>query len=379
MARTHQRILQDLLDGAGKGRRTVRKLSHNRDRNWLLAVILNSFAKLEVGAELTDLDRAVVGAFREHGFDDAELKSHGRLYLQLPRDFRRKVFPGQYARLTPDTTLDMQQVVADLPRIDRAVAAMPNATDVDVRAIHARRATEGDFPLPARRVLRRHGGGLTRAVDLIPDWPPDGPLPIPPDDDVPPDTKPTPDAEARYRIKATRFTCVDESHIDWTGSDEPTWIFGSLAEESAVTTMTGVSGESRRFASGDGNIWSQDGQDQPLPDGEIGVLVSLWEHESGDPDKVKKGVSAAFAAAATVLTATGVAAWIGAVVAGVGSVITWLVGFLDEDHIADQTFIFDRTVVENQLPAPGRSFAVKRLFSDGDADYRLTITVTRTS
>lgn len=55
----------------------------------------------------------------------------------------------------------------------------------------------------------------------------------------------------------------------------------------------------------------------------------------------------------------------------------WILGFLDVDHIADQTFIFTREVVVKQLPSVGSSFNITRRFADGDGDYTLTLRVAR--
>jgi hypothetical protein len=129
-----------------------------------------------------------------------------------------------------------------------------------------------------------------------------------------------------YTIKATKFHCSDETGWDWLGSDEPYWIFGSLGAGIAVTTRSRT-------------------------------LIQLWEHDYGDPTAVKAGVAAAFAAAAGILAATGVAAWVAAIVAGVGAVVQWLLGFLDDDHIADQTFVFSRQT----LPDGRASRATKPL------------------
>lgn len=392
MARTTDVILQGMLNSTGKGGRMRQKLTATRERNWLLALTLNSFAKLDEGAQLTDLNRAIIDTFRENGFDEDDLKAQGRVYRQLPTHLRQEIFPDQYAMLTVNSQVSFGELAHDLPRLDRQVAKMPNAMDVDVHAIHAGRATESDFRLPPRDVVRRHSGGLTRTVSLRPNWPPEGPLPqdpdIPPDTPVPPEQggngadKTPPAPEASYRIKATGFKCLDESGWDWTGSDEPYWIFGSVVGKETVTTRTGTfgdvdSGSSRSFSSTDGWIWGQNGQAQPLAEGELGALVQLWEHDGGDPAEVQQGVKAAFAVAIAVLTATGVGASITAVVGAVGALVHWLVGFMDDDHIADQTFVFDRKVIEGQLGAAGSSFTIQRLFTDGDADYRLTIEVAR--
>jgi hypothetical protein len=183
-----------------------------------------------------------------------------------------------------------------------------------------------------------------------------------------------------FSIKATSFHCTDETGTDWLGSDEPYWIFGSIGGGVAVTTKSQVfgdvdSGDNRTFASNEGWMWGQQNAAAVLPEGDIGVLVSLWEHDDGDPTKIKAGVGAAFAVAGAVLTASGVAAWVGAVVAGVGAVVQWLLSYLDDDHIADQTFIFSRQTIVDQIGKAGQSFNLTRRFTDGDGDYTLTISV----
>lgn len=200
---------------------------------------------------------------------------------------------------------------------------MKNVTNLDIKAIHDGSATLKDFPLVPKNILQEHGSAMLVAI-------------------APNVTPPNP----RYTIKATSFRCNDRQTDSIFGpSNEPYRIFGSLGGGTAVTTRSHIfddvdSGESRTFSSTEGCIWGQNCAAQDLPDGEIGSLIQLWEHDEGNVDKIKAGVAAAFAAAAGILAATGVAAWVGAVVAGVGVVVRWLLGFLDDDHIADQTFVF---------------------------------------
>ena len=126
------------------------------------------------------------------------------------------------------------------------------------------------------------------------------------------------------------------------------------------------SGSSPTFNSGDGCIWGQNCAAQALPDGEIGSLVQLWEHDEDDTTKIKATVAAACAAAGTVRAASGVAAWVSVVIAGVGVAVSWLIGLLDDEHIADQTFVFTRQVVENNAAKVGNTFDVTWRFTDGD-------------
>jgi hypothetical protein len=357
--RPKMKILDDLVKGHGTGAKMHRKLSKNKERNWLLAVTLNAFSKHASHKKLSDVEQLIVDAFKHHGFSDADIAEHGALYERLPAQDRTAFFPAKFAKLGKQSAYSMTELKKDLPGIQKAILSAPNATNIDVAAIHAGKAHLNDFPVVRPSVMREYGTSVLRAVE-------------------PNVTPPNP----HYTIKATRFRCNDETGWDWTGSDEPYWIFGSLGSGTAVTTRSHVfgdvdSGDSRTFESNEGCIWGQNCLAQDLPAGEIGSLISLWEHDYGNPDTIKAGVAAAFAAAAAILAATGVAAWVAAVVAGVGAVIQWLLGFMDDDHIADQTIVFTREVIESQLTKTGQMMNVVRRFTDGDGDYTLTVQVTR--
>jgi hypothetical protein len=361
-ARPPERILDDIVQKRGRGAPVRRKLAVNKERNWLLGVTLNSFAKLADGAQLTDLEQSIVTAFRQNGFSDEEIKQQGQLDKRIPQQVRAEIFPTRFARLDPSKSYSFEDLRRDAPDIVDAILERPNVTRVDVQAIHAGNLELRDFPLVDRSVLREHASEMLVAI-------------------APNVTPPNP----TFTIKATSFKCIDRQTDSIFGpSNEPYWIFGSLGGGTTVTTRSQIfgdvdNGESRTFASNEGCIWGQNCAAQDLPDGEIGSLVSLWEHDEGNVEKIRAGVAAAFAAAAGILAATGVAAWVGAVVAGVGAVVAWLLGFLDDDHIADQTFVFTREVVQKQLPNVGQSFNLTRRFADGDGDYSLNIRVARVS
>ena len=313
---------------------------------------------------MSDLESLIVDAFRTNGYSDRELAEHGHLYdgISRPRCARRS-FP-QFAKLSRDTAYGTRQLQGNAPGIVSAVLAMPNVTRVDADAIHAGETHLRDVPVVNHDVVAEHGAGMLVALTSK--------------------TSPTPSAATSlYSIKATAYRCNDETGADIFGSDEPYWIFGALGGANPVTTRSQVfedvdSGDSFTFPALDGCIWGQGSNcahgDRPE---QVGVMVQLWEHDFGDPKAVQKGVAAAFAAAAGVLTAAGVTAWIAAVVAGVGAVTDWLLGFLDDDHIADQTFALSRDVIDGQLGEAGNTLAITRRFTDGDGDYTLTITTTR--
>ena len=361
-SRPMNKVLEEITERRGKQGKLGRKLRINRERNWLLALVLNSYAKAASGRPLNDLDTIITTAFDSAGLGDT-LRGHGRFYTTMSTSTRTELFPGTFATLDPAAEYTLEDLRRDLPGLDEAVRAMPNAVDIDVAGVHAGLIHRNDVVRPSRKIRRQHAGELVRAVE--PDHP--GMVPLAETD--------------RYSIKATRFHCTNETGIDWLGSDEPYWIFGSLGGGAAVTTRSHVfgdidSGDNATFGATEGWIWGQGARPQLLPEGEIGTLIQLWEHDSGDTDEVKKAVEAAFAAAAGVLTATRVAEWIAGVVAAVGAVVAWLIGVLDDDHIGDQTFVFSRQTILSQAGKAGQSFDVTVQLTDGDGDYTLTLTVT---
>ncbi|WP_328475917.1 hypothetical protein OHA21_20575 [Actinoplanes sp. NBC_00393] len=355
-------ILDGVLQRKGKGATMRRQLAANKPRNWMLALTLHSFAKFAANGQLTDLERSIVSAYQKNGFSDAEIKEHGKVGERLTDPVRKELFPERYARMRfGKDSYSMSDLRTDAPDLVKSFRAMPNVVDVDVEAIHGGRAVISDFRPPDREVLREHASEGLIALEAAA---------------APP---------GRYTIKATRFKCIDRATDSIFGpSNEPYWVFGSTDGDKAKATRSSVfgdvdSGESRNFNSTDGVMWGLNGAAQPLPDGEVGMLVSLWEHDEGDPSKIQAGVAAAFAGAAGILVATGVAAWVGAVVAAVGGVVHWLLGFLDDDHIADQVFTVSGPLIAKQVPNVGGSTDLIRRFTDGDADYELTVKITRTA
>ncbi|WUJ70024.1 hypothetical protein OG809_33625 [Kribbella soli] len=354
-------ILDDIVQSRGRGAPIHRKLALNRERNWLLGLTLNSFTRFSDNEKLTGLERSIVDAFKKNGFSNAEIKQFGATAKRMPQAVRDEFFPDRFSRIQAISRADIRQ---DAPAITQRILAQPNVTNLDIPSIHTGNRTLRDFRTVTRATARDFSSELLLAVEpAAPGAPPAA-------------------ASPRYRIKATKFKCIDRQTDSFFGpSDEIYWIFGSLGDGAAVTTRTGVfgdvdNGETRTFSDTDGCIWGQDCTPQQFPDGEVGTLLQLWEHDSSNPEDIRKGVAAAFAAAAGILAASGVAAWVGAVVAGVGAVLQWILGFLDDDHIADQTIVYTRQMLDSQIAKSGAAITSRR-FSDGDGDFLLTIGMTR--
>jgi hypothetical protein len=349
-------LLEAIIEGRGRGAKIRRTLIANRESNWLLALTLNAFTKAAINSQMTDLETLIVQGYRERGLSNDYLAAHGRLFQQLPDQQKNDFFPGRFARLSPDTGYTLAALEQELPVLEKAILAEPNAADVDIHAIHEGRARVRDYRI-SREVANLHAMKILRAV-------------------TPNEKPPNP----KFTIKATGFRCIEESS-EWSDSDEVYWIFATTAPNYVYTNVTHVfndvdAGLAYAFPADEGSIWGPGGAPAEIPDGQVGVLVDCWEKDQGDMSAVIAGVGGAFAGVAGILAATGAAAWVAAVIAAVGAVIAWLLTFLNDDHIASWAPVFSRATVEGLVK--GQSRDVINYFSDQDANYKLRIRMTRT-
>jgi hypothetical protein len=138
--------------------------------------------------------------------------------------------------------------------------------------------------------------------------------------------------QPRYRVNAVKFTAVDESGIDWTGSDEPYFKFKSIGAD--------------------------------------GAEHSWQSHVFGDIDT---GDTAHFGVEGCIyLTCEG-----GNAPYGIRFTILALEDdFGAEDLIGSQTYVYDPALLASKL-AVATTFEDVRVYSDGDAVYAVTVLVTR--
>lgn len=141
--------------------------------------------------------------------------------------------------------------------------------------------------------------------------------------------------QPRYRVEADKFTAVDESGIDWTGSDEPYFVFYSIGEDGAQHRS-----QSHVFGDIDTGDTARFGPE--------GCLYRLRVICSGD-----------------------------AAPNGIGfSILVLEDDFGAADLIGSQTYAYDPTFLASKL-AVAKSFEDVRTYSDGDAVYAVTVVVTR--
>lgn len=186
----------------------------------------------------------------------------------------------------------------------------------------------------------------------------------------------------RYTIKAHSFRCLEESD-EWSASDEVYWLFAYVAAGIKGTSSSHVyndvdAGEAFGCGPTEGWIWGTDGQPHTFPNGEIGAVVTCMEHDEGNVDDVRAAFAAGVATADAILAASGVAAWVGAVVAAIGGLIGVILGFMDDDHVGDVGFTWDKTSINSIVGMKGGSFdGVQELGTPDEGRHRIRIRVTR--
>jgi CARDB len=185
----------------------------------------------------------------------------------------------------------------------------------------------------------------------------------------------------RYTVKAVSFYTNDESGWDWTGSDEPYWIFNGVGQNgSDRSTMSHVfgdidTGDTGYFNADEGCMYlSCSGGTAPLG---MGFNVEAWEHDLGQPQQTLANIAYAFHAVGGFYVDGGDALWLGTLANKVGDAIDYLASIGNDDLIASQSWTYSSTSLAAGAPTVGASFSDVRTFSDGDATYSLTLRVTR--
>lgn len=194
---------------------------------------------------------------------------------------------------------------------------------------------------------------------------------------------------ASYTVQALKFKAVDESGIDWTGSDEPLWVFTANAGGRVSTTRSREFGD---VDSGDtltfdatrnrNTVWpvARDSRGAPGP---IGLAVQLSEIDQGQPDDIAAKTEKALNLAQW---APVVGEWVGK---ARGVVRDSLNNLIADDLMGSRTLLWSASVLHRRLPRPGTSFVERFRFSGrsgdlpfdvaGGPDYNLWVRVRRIS
>jgi len=353
-------FLKRLTEGSdeepNQGAKLQRRLIANKEHNWLLALMLHSCAKLAANVPMTDLEEIVINSFRRNGFSDEELKQQGRLYEEIPEQTRRAILPEELALLNIQARYDIGTFKTDLQKLERkAVAKLRTQERIDMQNTEMQPETVENISNPSDELSTASGKSALKL---------------------------------RYNIKALDFRCLNPQK-DWVKPKNYIyWIFGNQKNKGEVElshVFPGVDkNEAFSFSADEGHIWGENGLPQAFAqEGVVSGIAGCMERDKGDTTKLRKKLRAIFASATTILELSGVAAWIGAIVAAVGQLIDWFVGAWSDDLIAMHNVTFTREVIDEKfgsIPTKKgviQAFKFAKLFSDAQGEYLLTIGVSR--
>jgi len=190
-----------------------------------------------------------------------------------------------------------------------------------------------------------------------------------------------PRSHQRYVVRAVSFKCIDESGVDFTGSDEPVWIFTANAGGVVTTTRSPEfgdvdSGDTRNFAMANSNlIWPSRTGTAGAP-GPIGLAIQVWDVDQGNADTIATRTR-------QVLAAASFAPKVGQWVAAIPSFVPGLVGdFLGDDLLGSRQFFYSAETLASRLPRVGSTFTQQARFTEvcticNPADYDLFLQVKR--
>jgi CARDB len=186
----------------------------------------------------------------------------------------------------------------------------------------------------------------------------------------------------KYKVKAVSFHANDETGLDWTGSDEPYWIFSSVGMPgTARTTASQVfgnvdSGDTRSFGSSEGCIYLSC-YGGPAPIG-MGISIQVWEEDLGYVNQTLAASADNFQSIGSFLEAQGgIVQWLGKALDALGDLIDYINSWAADDLIGSQTYAYDPVYLASRLPAVGGSFDDTRTYSGGGGEYTMTVRVTR--
>jgi hypothetical protein len=191
-----------------------------------------------------------------------------------------------------------------------------------------------------------------------------------------------PGCPPRYRVTATSFHAVDESGADWTGSDEPYWIFNRVGDSgTSASTASQVfenidTGDTQYFGVADSCLWGCGSAGQAAPFG-VGLSVQLWEKDLGHVDQTLYDTAKFFQEAGPILSKTGLPDWIGTATTKIGDAMNFILSWADDDLLGSNTYAFSADGLASALPSRGMSFTDTRTYNSSDANYTLTMQISR--
>lgn len=178
-----------------------------------------------------------------------------------------------------------------------------------------------------------------------------------------------------YKLDAIKFRCIDESGVDWTGSDEPYFVFTTSLEQTPGQSKTVRSREFGDIDSGDTRNFSPPVVFANNVPGGVATSVVVMEADAGNADKVVSRINQA-------LTAVEWAAKIwGREIPGDldKKVVDYLRRWYNDDVLAQRTLKWADWELAQGAPRVGSSVTEEVGFKGSGSNYTVTFRVTRVS
>jgi|SRR5688572_733397 len=191
---------------------------------------------------------------------------------------------------------------------------------------------------------------------------------------------------SNYVVRIIRFKCVDESGLDFLGSDEPFWVFTAKDPKGNVNTTRSKtfgsvdSGNVEKFETDNNRniIWPKKGDTKGSP-GPIGLSIQVWEKDQGNEDDIAAKTNKVFDLGSK---APLVGDWVGLV----GDLVRGkIASFIGNDLMGSTTVLFREKPLRLALPNVGdrmrKTFRLGGMGGDlpfqvaGGPDYDLLIEV----
>lgn len=178
-----------------------------------------------------------------------------------------------------------------------------------------------------------------------------------------------------YRLDAIKFRCIDESGVDWTGSDEPYFVFTTSLEQTPGQSTTVRSREFGDIDSGDTRNFSPPVVFANNVPGGVATSVVVMEADAGNADKVVPRIKQALTA-----VRWAVKIWSGTEIPDVDKeVLDYLRRWYNDDVLAQRTVMWADWELAQGAPRVGSSVTEEVGFKSGGSNYTVTFRVTRVS
>jgi len=189
--------------------------------------------------------------------------------------------------------------------------------------------------------------------------------------------------EPTYRVELTSFTSFEETNE--VGSDEIYATFDSTPDVGATQSgRTNVVDNVDRYETHSWDparsvIWGSANTGRSVGASGFNSVVTLWEHDNSDVDKIAGKVHSALRAVNGLLGDIPILSWITKALSWVSGAVASIIGRNHDDLINKTVVHYDKVSLSAHLTKPGQSFKDVRILKGDGGKYAVWLKVTRVS